>query len=308
MKKFSVKNGFGFGAIIFALAAIIALPIRTVQYFTVLEGGTGFFTSNNWSVYLLYAVLAVSTIAFIVLGLSKRKKLDFLRKAEKRPVFGIFSLISAAGIFSDGINCISEFINNAQPIVSYDHYGAQVINTEKLLFGCEAVFAAISAIFFLAMGLAVISGKTNGSEFRIISLSPIIWAIFRTVFRFTRTISYLRVSELTFELLMLIFMIMFFMAFAQVNAQISSKNCEWKLAGYGLPAALLAIVCFVPRLIVTLIGRIELLYSYSPVNFCDLAVSLFIIATVFTRLTDKVETTESTEPEEKEAVNTSVEE
>ena len=110
------------------------------------------------------------------------------------------------------------------------------------------------------------------------------------VYRFTRTISYQRVSDLTFELIMLAFMIMIFMAFAQVNSQISSKNCEWKLAGYGLTAALFALVCFVPRLIVTVIGKDFLLYEYSAAEFCDLGVAIFICSVAFTRLTDRADT------------------
>ena len=79
------------------------------------------------------------------------------------------------------------------------------------------------------------------------------------------------------------------MAFAQVNSQISSKNCEWKLAGYGLPAALFALVCFAPRLIITIIGKEYMLYEYSPAEFCDFGVAIFICSVVFTKITDRVE-------------------
>lgn len=287
MKKFSVNSGFGIGAIIFAVAAIIALPVRTVQFFTVLEGGTGFFTSYDWSVYLLYALLAAATLAFIILGFSKRKKLDFTRDVAKRPVSGIISLLTAVTVFIDGLTCANTVMNSRNPLIDYGNYGTPTVNTDKIIFGAEALFAVISAIFFLSLGLVYLKGKTNGSEHRIISLAPVIWCIVRMVYRFTRTISYQRVSDLTFELIMLAFMIMFFMAFAQVNSQISSKNCEWKLAGYGLTAALFALVCFAPRFIVTIIGKEYLLYEYSAAQFCDLGVAIFICSVVFTRLTDR---------------------
>ena len=289
MKSFSVKSGFGIGAIVFAVAAIIALPLRTVQFFTVLEGGTGFFSSYDWSVYLLYALLAGATLAFLILGFSKKKTLDFSRETVKRPVSGIISVLTAVAVFTDGLTCANTVMNDRLPIIDYGNYSAPAVNTDKLIFGAEALLAVISAIFFLSLGLVLITGKTNGSEHKIISLAPVIWCIIRMVYRFTRTISYQRVSDLTFELIMLAFMIMFFMAFAQVNAQISSKNCEWKLAGYGLSAALFALVCFVPRLIVTVVGKEFLLYEYSAAEFCDLGVAIFICSVVFTRLTDKAE-------------------
>lgn len=90
MKNFSVKSGFGIGAVIFAVAAIIALPLRIIQYFTVIEGGTGFYTENSLSVYLLYIILSAAVIAFIVTGLTKTKKLDYSREAEKRPVWRLW--------------------------------------------------------------------------------------------------------------------------------------------------------------------------------------------------------------------------
>ncbi len=287
MKNFSVKSGFGIGAVVFAVAAIIALPVRTVQFFTVLEGGTGFFTSYDWSVYLLYAVLAGAALAFIFSGLSKRKKLDFNRDVAKRPVSGIISLLTAVTLFIDGLTCANTVLDSRTPLFDYSNYATTAVNTDKLIFGAEAIFAVISAIFFLSLGLVYLTGKTNGSEHKIICLAPVIWCIIRMVYRFTRTISYQRVSDLTFELIMLAFMIMFFMAFAQVNSQISSKNCEWKLAGYGLTAALLALVCFVPRFIVTVIGKDFLLYDHSAAEFCDLGVAIFICDLVFTRLTDR---------------------
>lgn len=299
MKSFSVKNGFGIGSAIFAVASVVAVILRTVQFFTVIEENqTGFYTESNWSVYTLYFVIAAAAIAFLVLGFSKRKKLDFDREIKKRPLFGAVSLVAGLGAFADGFACITKALSDLSPIIEQTYSGTAVWNTEKLIFYAQAIFASLSAIFFLALGISVTTGKTNGSEHKLISLSPVLWCIARMIFRFSRTISYLKVSDLTFELLMLVFCVLFFMAFAQVNSRIDDKNCEWKLAGYGLPAALLALICFIPRVIVTISGRSELLYEYSPVDFCDLTTAAFIIAAVFTRLTDRIDKPEEEEKEE----------
>ena len=283
MKTFSLKGGSGVAAVIFAVAALIALPLRTIQYFTIVENdGTGFFVANNWSVYLLGFVLAVAVIGLLVLGFINKKSLRYDLEVKSRPLFGFFSLIAAAGIFSDGIICVLNALDSATATNSLFMYG-------------EAFLAVFSAIFFLALGISTLSGKTNGSEHKLISLMPVIWCLIRMVFRFSRTISFLRVSELTFELLMLVFTAMFFMAFAQANSQISNKGSEWKLIGYGLPAALFALICFVPRLIVLVSGNKDLLYEYAATpDFCELTTALFIIATVFTRLSNgsKAETSE----------------
>lgn len=292
MNSKSLKSGFGIGSLIFIAAAVIALPVRTLQFFTVLESGTGFYSENDWSVMLLSAVAAAAVIAILIYGIINRKKLDYSLEQTKRPGFGILSLTAAVGALADSAKCMLSVTDSSS--ASAESEGAV-----GFIFLLQAVFALLSAIYFASLGLSCLSGKSGGREYKIISLAPVLWSIFRLVFRFTRTISYLRVSDLMFEMLMLVFMIMFFFAFAQVNSQINAKGKEWKIASYGLPAALFALICFVPRFIVTLSGNTQLLCENSPVEYCDIAVALFIISAVFTRVTDKLpEQSETTTPEE----------
>lgn len=301
MKNKSIQSGFGIGVIIMAAAAVIALPLRTVQFFTILEGASGFYSKTDWSVYLLYGVLAVSIAAILVLGIAKRKKLDYSLETVKRPGMGILSMTAAAGILLDAAFCATSAaeLEIASGFSTADYTEGMTAGDGAIL-GLEAAFAVLTAIYFVVLGFAYLSGKTNGSEYRVISLAPVIWSIFRLVYRFKRTISFIRVSDLMFEMLAISFMILFFFAFAQVNARVGGKGNEWKIAAYGIPAALLALVCFVPRFIVTVSGNADLLYSYSAAEYCDLGVALFIISAVLTRVTDRLPETENTEAKSEE--------
>lgn len=290
MENKSLKSGFGIGMLIFVAAAVITLPVRTIQYFTVLESETGFFRETNWSVILLYAILTAATAFCLVFGFIRRKKLEYSFESMKRPGFGILSLTAALGILADGINCILS-VMNTQTILTPEGKLQPIV----FISGLEAVFSLFSAIYLLAVGAGALSGKNNGSEYKLLSLAPVLWSMFRLIFRFTRTISYIRVSDLMFEMLTAAFLILFFMAFAQVNSGVNGKGCEWKIAAYGLPAALFALLCFVPRFIVTVTGNANLLHEQSPVEYCDFAAALFIISTVFTRVTDKIPETRSEE-------------
>ncbi|MBQ8764190.1 MAG: hypothetical protein IJZ07_08820 [Clostridia bacterium] len=281
------KSGFGIGTLIFVAAAIIALPIRTLQYFTVLESDSGFFSENDWSVFTLGIAAGASILAILVLGFLKRKKLDYSLEVTKRPGQGILSFTAAAGILMSAVDCLVKIMND-------DSFAAEE-KTASLLLGIQAVFALFSAIYFVALGASYLTGKSNGSEYRLISLAPVVWSIFRLVIRFTRTISYIRVSDLMLEMIMIVLLIMFFMAFAQVNSRVDADNKEWKIAAFGLPAALLALICFVPRFIVTVTGNADLLHEQSPAEYCDLGVALFIISTVLTRVTVKLPEASSTE-------------
>lgn len=291
MKSISLKKGFGIGSLIFFAAAIIALPVRTLQFFTVLENDTGFYRVSDWSVYLLNAVIIAAVISIIVFGFAKRKKLDYTLEVTKRPEFGILSMTAAAGALANAASGIVGFMN------STPNSESSTAGASGFILAAQAVFALLSAIYFIALGIANLSGKSNGSEYRLISLAPVLWSIFRIVIRFTRTISYIRVSDLLFEMLMIVFLILFFMAFAQVNSQVSAKSNEWKIGAYGLPAALLALICFVPRFIVTLTGNADLLHEQSPIEYCDISNALFIVSAVFTRMTDRLPENNSSEEE-----------
>lgn len=286
MKSIS-KSGFGAGIIIFVAAAIIALPVRTLQYFTVLESDTGFFSKIDWSVYVLGVTATAAILAFLILGFIKRKKIDYSLEVTKRPGQGILCFTAAAGILMSTIGVVLELMN-------YDSFTSDN-KTESIILGAQAVFALFSAVYLVAMGSSFVSGKTNGSEYRLISLSPVIWSIFRLVLRFTRTISYIKVSDLMLEMVMIVFFIMFFMAFAQVNARVDAEKKEWKIAAYGLSGALLALICFVPRFIVMITGNTDLLHDQSPAEYCDFGVALLMISTVLTRNTVKIQQNTSTE-------------
>lgn len=297
MNNKSVKGSFGIGCLIFAVAAIIALPLRVLQSFTIIEGGTGFYSESNWTVGALYAILTVTVVAILLLGIFKRKKLDYSLETVKRPGIAWLSLIAAAGIMLDAYNCLTGIMTAEETVTVVD----SAVDSSKLILMAQGIFAVLSAIYFIMLWLTSLKGKTNGSEIRLLALAPVIWNIFRLVSKFMRTISYIRVPELLFEMITIAFMILFFNALAQVSTGLGDKNSEWRIGAYGLPAALMALVCFIPRLILTVSGNSDLLYSQSTLQFCDMGIALFIIATVLTRVTDKL-------PEETDSQFTDTEE
>lgn len=307
MKNKTLTSGFGIGNIIFIAALILALPLRIYQYLGgVIEPATGFFTKNDFSVYTLYGVIILAAVAVIVLGIINRKKLAYDVSAQKNPILGIASLLITLGIIFD-VAFTMDIPGAIEAIKAAKTAETEQISTEitaHYVLIIQAVISLPTALFFTVFGINSLMGKTLASELRILSLSPVIWAMLRMVARFMRTISYTRVSELLFEMFMLALMIMFFMNFAQCNAKVNDKDCAWKVAAYGLPAALLALVCFVPRAILFVLGKGNLLYAESALEFSDLTVALFIIAAVLTKLTNQLpvavtETAETEKAEEK---------
>lgn len=278
MENKTKNTGFLISTIAFCVVAITALPLRTYQFFTVLEPETGFFSSINWSVYALYAILAAGLLISLIAALIYKSELGFDRKPEKRRVQGIIAIVAAVSVLYETAVTLNSLLT---AISSND---AELTKPALVVLVAQAIFGVFAAIYFVVFGMSVISGATNASEYKILSLAPAVWCMFRLVYRFMRTISFVRVSDLLLELFMLALMLMFFLAFAQLNSKIDSKGVDWKLVGYGLPAALMALICFIPRLVVVVTGNSDILYAHSPVEYCDLGTALFVLSVVFTRI------------------------
>ena len=240
--------GFLISTIAFCLVAVVTLPLRTYQFLTNIKADeTGFFIDpTNPLIYVLYGVIGAGVVISLAAALLYKKELGYDRIAQKRPVQGIIAFLTAVSIL----------------------YNA----------------AVDAAIYFVVFGISMLSGATNASEYKIISVAPVVWFMLRLVFRFTIAISYIKVSDIILDLLMLAFMLIFFMAFAQLNSKVESKGLDWKLVGFGLPAAVLALLCFVPRFLMFVLGRKELIYSGSSADYCDLATALFVMSIIFTRI------------------------
>lgn len=267
--------------IFFIVAVIIALPLRVFQLMTNVQPETGFWiNSSHFTLPILYAVLALGAVLPIVVSLMYKNGLGKTEEqGEKKVAGGIISLVTAAGL---AVNAISRYGAFSDLYFAYSTIGQDVSLLSYLsksgatAMGLEAFFAVVSAIFFIMLGIALLTGK-DPSEYKLLAIMPVFWAIFRIMHRFMRKISFLNVSELFLELLMIVFLMMFFMAFAQVTAKINGKGLEWKLFAYGLPAALYCLICFVPRVVVTVLGHGDTISADSSIEFVDLTMAAFIL-------------------------------
>ncbi|MBR2731283.1 MAG: hypothetical protein IKD72_04775 [Clostridia bacterium] len=283
MKNATEKTGLGGLWIVFIAAVIAALPLRVLQYLNVIEKGTGFYTGLHWSIFALFGVLTAAVALCVILGLTRRSKVGYLKDGGRQIAAGLLALPAAAAVLYDALLCVNANFSLGLPF-SLPGQGELTAAAARVIL-LEGVFGVLSALFLLLMGVSMLSGrKLGGTFYRLLTLTPVLWSIFRMIFRFTRTISYIRVSDLLLEMLMLIFQILFFMALAQCEAQVGDKKIPWKLAGYGLPAALFGLLCFLPRAIMIAIGRADVIYAYSTLEYCDLALALFALAVAASRL------------------------
>jgi len=270
-------------------AVIITVPLRIYQYFKLMDPETGFYNTTDFTVYLMYAVLAAASVVAIALPLINKKKIQTVTSCKKSIGFLAVSLVMAVTIIIDSAKILMAYFDlfstaTGMGAMNINDY---VQNQGGSIMLMQVLFGAIAALFFFINGLLVGVGNSDGSKLKILALSPVIWAIFKLLYRFKRTISFVNVSDLLLELFMIVFVMLYFLAFAQVISKIDSSAVFFKTISYGLPAILFAAICFIPRLILTVIGKADLLCSHYTVNFSDLGFIIFAFYNIISRIKTK---------------------
>ena len=266
-------------------ALLIAVPIRVYQYFKLIEPQTGFYSNIDFSVYVIYILLATAMLIAIITPLVNKKNLITVTNCKKSPVFLVLSLLLGAAIIFDSAGQLMDYFD------LYDQAGVSgttviseyVKNQGGTFLLLQAVSGAVAAVYFLVSGLTSLNASFDSSNLKILALTPVIWSIFRLLYRFKRTISFINVSDLLFELFEIAFLMLFFLAFAQTISKIDAKTVYWKIYAYGIPAVIFSLICFLPRFIVMIVGKSELLNTHHGISYSDLFVAIFILYNLLAR-------------------------
>lgn len=275
-------------------ALLVAVPLRVYQYFKVLEPDTGFYSKTDFSVYAIYILLGAAMLIGVIIPMINKKKMIAVPSVKKSPVFLVVSIVLAITLIIDSAGQLMDYFDlydvaNTSGTAVSDYVKSQ--GGSLLLL--QSVSGAVAAVYFFVSGLSVGLGNSDGSRLKLLALTPVLWCIFKLLYRFKRTISFINVSDLLLELFEIVFLMIFFLALAQTTAKIDVKSIFWKNFAYGVPAAMFALMCFLPRLIVMISGNSELLNAHHGIAFSDFGVAVYIIYNLLSRA--KAQTSE---PEE----------
>ncbi len=296
MKK--IKNPINFMLAVFGAALVAVIPVRCYQFIKILEPGTGFYNTVNWSVWFSYILLALTGLLFIAVSISKKKTIAYDNQPVKSIALALAAFMFALTLLIDAVDQFKIFftiVNNDASDIYNESVGLFKSGAAARIF--EAISAAICTVFFAIFGYGHISGKSCAVDNKLMALFPVVWCVCRLMHRFMQTINYLNVSDLLYELFMCVLLMLFFMAFAQLNSNVNANNIAWKLTGYGLPAAVLCLLCFLPRFIMVITSRSSALYHMSPVEWCDLGSAVFIITLIMSRVGLPVDKSQNTDSE-----------
>lgn len=266
--------------LIFFLCSAVTVIIRTVQVFSFIDRETGFYTGGGFLKVLLYAVIAFASVFFAVSAYLSKETAEISLQFKKDGFLSVITCIASLSFIYDSFSAfIGAFDSLGSATYGVSAFQAMMLSGTIPQF-LQSIFALLSAVYFLTFAKGIIRGSGGASKHKMLAVAPVGWAGFRLIYRFVEQISYVRVSELLLELILLALFVMLFMALAQTVSGVYVKNARWRIVGIGLPAAMISLTLNIPRLIFVLVKGSDYLYSDYPFKVSDFVLALFVAVLV----------------------------
>ncbi len=271
---------------VFATVFLVALPTRVYQLLALVNTKNGFFEDGDITVPVLYAVLFVFVLLFMLLSFLSKEVPSPKLPTGKNPVLGITSIVMIGGLIWD----IIAVENLVVPKTGMDFnmgiftslLKANIQDNGGILLILQFVFAVFAIFYFLVFAISHLNGKGSYKEFKLLALSPLCWCITMLVSRLMKAVSFITVSELLFEIFMLVFAMLFFLTFARISSGVFTEDSMWGIYGYGLSACLFAGLVTIPRLVAMFSG-LEPVDGHE-FSFAHLSILVFIFSYIIASL------------------------
>lgn len=265
--------------IVFAVVSAVSVALRTYQMFNCIEPVTGFNVGPQWLMILLYAIIFAGCLVFCVFSYLSEDTAKLHPMGMKSKNTFVFALLMALQFLINWLLGVFGGVDSLSGTQSAEGFKG-LMASGLLTGGLQGIFAFLSMIYMVIFAFDMRNGTVKASKFKILALAPAGWATVRLVERFLSQISFLEISDLFLELVMLSFMAMFFMAFAQVCSGVNSTGFSWRLSGIGYPAALIALTLFFSRSIISVVKGSQVLNPSFLAEAADLTFAVFVAVLV----------------------------
>jgi len=315
MQSSEIKSPRGTAVFLLLFGALVmaaGLPLRIWQQFHLVESQTGFWLpgASRATIILLYVILGVLIVVPFVAGVMQRKQLTLDIARRSRMAEGCAAIVAAVTIVVGVALALHFAISVFSGQATIEGLTPQSNNRVQFFIRSgaaaallEAVFGLGAAIFFANLAFVNLFPSKQVYLNRLLAITPVLWVIARVLRRFSRTIAYLRISDLFLTLVALVLLMIFLLAFAQILAGVNNSGKEWRLAAAGIPAAVLLLLGFIPRVAAYWFGSNLIAPQDAAMELADPALAIFICIFLYERLLklDKLDTPEELdEPEEPE--------
>lgn len=267
--------------LIFAAAAVVLTVLRAVGVFSLIDASTGFYKESSFAITSFNILLVLFCGGLIVTSFLSKETGSFVALGYKSGACFGASCFMAVAMFYD---CVSSLSASGKCLAGADYYDSafrMFMSSGALPQFLRSIFALLSAVYFIFLCVSYKKGSRVAGGRKIIALAPVAWAAFRMVSLFISKISFLRVSDLFLELVLLSLCALFYFAFAQTASEVYSEmDLKWRITGFGLSAAAVAAAVSVTRLAGTIVSAQTFVNAEHPFNLADFAFVFFALAVV----------------------------
>ena len=263
---------------VFFLSTLAAVVIRTLQMFKYIDHETGFNNGSDIVSFVLYLVVAVAALCFVIVSYLSKESSEIELHGHKNTFTAVGCIAFALSLIYDWINSFLSSTTATGSSTGSAFKDMMVSGALPLIM--QSLFALMSMIFMIILAKDFLKGTDKASKRKYLCLAPLGWCGFRLIHCFVRQISFIKVSDLFLELIMLSFMIMFFQALAQVNSSVYSDGFRWRIPAFGFSAAVIAATLNVARLVYSMVNGAGALNAEHPFCITDLMFSLFAVTLV----------------------------
>ena len=200
----------------------VAAVLRFFQVRTLIDASTGFYIQSSpltWivNILLLGGACCVALYCFLSKDAASLQPLG-----SKNTGLFILVLLYAVSLL---INSFESFAGFSTTSAGYGlHSAKELMSTGALPLLFQGIFALLSGVYFVFVAISYLKGSTLAAKRRLLALAPTAWIAARLLHLFVRKISFVRVSDLFFEMTACVFMILFFLAFAQTASGVYMEN------------------------------------------------------------------------------------
>lgn len=264
---------------VFLVITLISIVIRAVQMRYFIEIETGFFKGGTVLNIAFYLLLAISFAVFCAVSFISKdsKRVDIASIYSKK--LSVFTVVFAISLFVDSF---AQFSNSLDIYDKLEYREGMMframMSSGALPLFLQSICAFLAAVYFIMAAKSFSKGNRKIRNYKFLAIAPVFWAGFKLITRFVKQISFVQISDLLLELIMVAFMLIFFMSFAQLASGVYCDDVRWRISAFGFSSALIAIGLNVSRGIMLFVRNGVFLQSEYPFSLTDLIYGVFVAA------------------------------
>lgn len=245
---------------VLCVTSFMAVLLRILQYFTVIDLQTGFFDQNSFLVVLLDLLLVLFTLYLTFQSGFEPPKTRRMYAGRQQKPQSVFSALLGVLLIGAGAR------------VLYGDAAVQAGLRPILLL--EGLLSAAAGVAFLYHAFLLWQKKTKKLEDHIWLTIPAVWSLFRLMSEFLRQTTIAGVSQNVLDILFYADAVIFLFYLARFTAGLLSEKGEKVLFWSGALLVVIGVVFTLPPLFYRLFGGVGNVHAGWP-DFVAMALTLF---------------------------------